>query len=202
MKERSKSYGKARLMTWLSYIAIALSIISFEIEHIKAGINLTVKIPEWIIFILWNFSLAGIFLLLKDYIQEFYQKKLTLLTVSGLIYLTIGPLDVIAESLSIDGLMILSIVLTLVLPILFLISGIQVLETGKKRITGTLLITYALILIVSVILSFYFSLKDEFPLWFYIVGTLVDIIFLTFLSIRFRKISRTIKQSGNTTQNV
>ncbi|MDD3739025.1 MAG: hypothetical protein PHP31_07000 [Lentimicrobiaceae bacterium] len=202
MEESSKIYYKASLMTWLSYIAIVLSLISFEVEHIRAGKNWIMEIPEWIVFSLWNFALAGIFLLLKQYIQKYYHKKLTLLNVSALIYLMLVPLNIIAEIHSNDGLMIISILLTLVIPILFLISGIQVLEVGKKRTIGTLIITYALLIMVSILLSLYFALKGQVPLWFYIVGTSVDIVYLTILSMNFREMSHAIRKSRITARYV
>lgn len=184
-------------MVWLSYIGIVLSIFSFQLELAKANITLLFEIPEWLIFTLWNFTLACIFQLLKEYIQDFHKEKITLLSVSALLYFTMGLINIIVEAFSIEELMVLSFILTLVLPILFLISGIQVLDVGKRLITGTLIIAYAIVLMASIILSLYFTLKDEFPLWFYIVGTIVDISFLTFLNIRFRKLSRIIRERRN-----
>ncbi|MDD3739026.1 MAG: hypothetical protein PHP31_07005 [Lentimicrobiaceae bacterium] len=197
MEEKYKSCGKACLMTWLSCIAIVISLTSFELELTRANINLLFEIPEWLIFTLWNFTLAGIFQLLKEYIQDFHKENITLLSVSALLYLIMGLINIIVELFSIEKLMILSFILTLILPILFLISGIQVLDVGKRLITGALIIAYALVLMASIILSLYFTVKDNFPLWFYIVGTIVDISFLTFLSIRFRKLSRIIRERRN-----
>lgn len=190
MVEKLKIYDKARLITVLCCFAIILSLISINFELTKADVNLLIKIPEKLVFALWNISLGCVLHLMKIYIQEFYQQKIVLLNVAALLFFMLVPLDAIAELSFGSKFMFLSIIITLALPILFLISGLQVREVGKKRNIGTLLVIYASLIIASMFISLGFTIDDEFPIIFYSFSTLIDVGFLSTLIYLFRKLCK------------
>ncbi|MDD3739029.1 MAG: hypothetical protein PHP31_07020 [Lentimicrobiaceae bacterium] len=195
MVEKTKIYDNTRLITWLCYVTVILSLISLRLEHSKAGIIWNTKLPEWTVFILWSFSFASVLLLLKDYIQISYQKSITSLTIVAVIFFVLGPLNAIGESSLNDGVMVLVIILLLVYPVFVLISGIQINKIEEERKIGALLIIYAVLIIISIFVSTYFILINNFPIWFYSVSTVVDISFLLILSRKFRKMAYNKRKS-------
>ncbi|MDD3739028.1 MAG: hypothetical protein PHP31_07015 [Lentimicrobiaceae bacterium] len=189
MEKKCEIYGKARLITWLCYAAIICTFISLTIEVGKNYLSWNTIILERIVNDLWNLLFAAILLVLKDYTKKFYKKTITTLAVVALIYFIVVPLDAIVKLYANDGLMILSVILILAFPVLLLISGVQVNRIKKERKIGTSLIIYASLMIVAMLICsrFISENENEFPLWFYFIGTIIDIGLLFILGRKFSK---------------
>ncbi|HNY62106.1 MAG TPA: hypothetical protein PLH70_00215 [Bacteroidales bacterium] len=190
MIEKSKIYDKAYLINLLCYFGIAFSFISFMQDvGIEYKFRWITKIPDLLVFALLNLSFVGIWLLLKDYIQKFYQKVIPLLVV-------IARVDIVAilcfgllEVFNSEVFAYLFIILIFIEKILILVAGIQLHEIKEEQKIGTLFIIYAVLTIVLNLITIYYIFEYGIPLWLHIISYTVDILFLVVLRENFRKMT-------------
>jgi hypothetical protein len=193
MEAKQKSYNKAGIIKKLCYLTIALSVISCVQDIVdvhslrykgKIGLLLLpLLLPTWVVGLLGCLSWAGIYLLIKDYIQTFYQKQISLLLVVGILQISMGVL--LLPGIESLGLSVLGFLCFIAFPIVLLIAGIQLNKIEGEKLLSVVLIIDAISSIVLVLLSLDSFMEETIPSWISILEAVIMVILLLFIKYKF-----------------